>query len=292
MSFLFIVKSLQKDKHKSPKFKFHIFKYTPLKTILSTSLLLTVISVMLIFGTNGNSMFTSFGTQTKKGNNFYEMLQLDYFTNDPIDESYETFTRENAKIINVNDQILDKKYGVRVYGIDSDNSLKLLIDNNIENNLLLEQGTIISEYVHFNLGVEIGDEIILSIDDEELIYTVVGISNELIENNLFILKTDLNNIYSLDNTYYNGVYAADEFYESNKIIRRVNYETGLEDILSTLRASSIIVNFILTLSIGLSLFVFALVIMNYLSDNRLNISILMSSKLLAGFVNKCCKSSS
>lgn len=276
ISFIFIRLALRPDKKKSPKYRFKLFKFTPIKTVLSSLLLLTTISVMIIFGLNGNSMFSAFSEETKLGNNYNEMLFLDYFTDEPLDEKHESFTKVSGKISSINGDEPTNRYGVRIYGIEPDNSLKLLIENEIENNLLLNDGVIISAYVQYNLDIKIGDEIVLTIEEQEHPYKVVGVSNELIENNVFVKKSDLNSIFTLSDEHYNGVYTSDDTYESIMISSRVNYDQGLTDMLNILKASSIIVNFILILSVTISLFVFVLVLINYLSDNRLNISILKS----------------
>ena len=286
VSFIFIRISLQRDKKKSPKVKLRAFKYTPIKTVLSSALLLLSISIMIIFGLNGNSMFSSFSETTKLGNNYNEMLLLDYFTNEDLDENYEPLTRLRGKITNINGDDLDKTYGIRIYGIDPTNDVKLLIDNEVENNLLLEDGVIISRYAEYNLGVKVGDVIKFTVQDTEFEFTVVGVNNELIENNMFMSRSVLNTTYSFNSnesdSYYNGLYTTDDNYESESIKDRLNYVQGLDDVIRLLRTSGIIINFILILSIIIGVFVFSLVIINYLFDNRLNIAILKS----IGFNNK------
>lgn len=276
ISFIFIQFSLRRNLKKSPKIKFRLFKYTPTKTVISSSILLLSLSIMMIFGLNANSMFEDFAEVTKLGNNYYEMLRLDYFTNDEVDDSYQTFTREYGKFTSINGYELDNHYGVRVYGLDSDNDLKLLINNDIENNTLLEDGIIISEYTKEKSNLEIGDEVVLNVKDTEYTYTIVGITNELIENSIYMKKEDLNQAFYLDNTYYNGIYTTDDLYESDHVIQRINYQNGLEDVLLLLDSSSIIANFIITLSLISSVFIFALILMNYMDDNKTNIAILKS----------------
>jgi putative ABC transport system permease protein len=235
---------------------------------------------MILFAVNANSIFSDFLEETKVGNNFEEALRLNYFQNDIVDEDYQTFTRLRVKATSVNDQDVD--FSFAMYGIDPDNNLKLLIDNNIENNQLLNDGIIISEYLSYNENIFVGDTIDFNVKGTEYSYVVVGINNELIENNAFMLKEDLNLSYNLDNTYYNGIYTDDLLYQSTNIEARISYSNALDEIASTLRASTNIVNFILILSTILSLFMFGFIITNYLSDNRLNISILKS----IGYNNK------
>jgi len=282
ISFIFIRLSLLKDKKKSPKVKLRLFKFTPIKTVISTFILLISVSTMVIFGLNGNSMFSAFAEETRLGNNYDEMLFLDYYTDDPLEEKHEPISNTRGKITHINSNQLDKNYGLRIYGINPSNDLKLLVENDAQNNLLLEDGVIISAYTQYNTGVKIGDEITISIQDQDLVYEIKGISNELIENNMFMNITDLNEVFNLDNTSYNGVFSFDDTYESEHIIKRVDYNQGLQDILNILTASSVVINFVLILSVFISIFVFMMILINYLADNRLNISILKS----IGFNNK------
>ena len=274
ISYLFIRYSIKEKQYKKRFIKLRIFKFTPFRTIASTFVIMLTVSVMMLFGTNGNTMFDTFLEETKQGNNFEEMLLLDYFTDEAIDESYEPFTRQSGKITTINNIELEKTYGLRVYGINPTNDIKLLINNDVTNNSLVEEGVIISEYVRYNLGIDIGDTIIVTIKDEPLEYEVMGVSNELVENNIFINIVDINDVFNLDETYYNGIYTTDNEFHSDDIIQRINYDQGLRDISRLLDASSIIINYILILSALISVFTFVLLITNYLSDNKLEISIL------------------
>lgn len=266
------------SKKKSGKYRKHfkLFKFTPFKTITTTFILFTSIALMIIFGLSSNSMFTAFVDETKLGNNYEEMINLQYMIDDHVDLEYQTYTKSTSKIIKINNVDLDELYNSFVYGIDPTNNLKLLLENNQENNLLLENGVIISDYLHTATGITIGDEVTFTIGEYETSETVVGISNELIENSIFMKKETLNSYYGLDNSFYNGIYVTDNLYESNYITSRIDYQNSLEEFTSLLNASSLIMGFLVILSIILSLYIFSLIIVTYLNDNRINIAILKS----------------
>ncbi len=263
---------------KKEKYRKHlkIFKFTPFKTIVTTFILFISIALMIIFGLSSNSMFTAFVEETKLGNNYFEMVNLQYMTDNTVSEDYQTFTKTFTKITSVNNIDLNENYNTVVYGIDPSNNLKLLIENSIENNLLLYDGVIISDYLHTATNINIGDEITYTVGDYESTEKVVGISNELIENNFFVEKESLNSFYGLDNTYYNGVYITDNLYESNLITSRIDYQNSLDEFTSLLNISNLIMGFLVTLSIILSLYIFSLILITYLNDNKINIAILKS----------------
>jgi putative ABC transport system permease protein len=263
-------------KPKVKKVRLRIFKFTPLKTVLQTFALFLTISIMITFGLNGNSMFTAFIDYTKEGNNFENMINLQRLTNDPVDENYQTYTYTPTKIIKVNSRPLKSSQASTLYGIKSNNSLKLLINNDIDNNNKLGDGTIISEYLQTKLNLKVGDSLTFTVGSVESTEEIVGVSNELLENNLFILQSKLNDFYQLDDTYYNGVYTIDDLYESEFIVTKISYRNSLEEFSSILNISSLIINFLVILSIIISIFIFTLIIMNYYSDNRISIAILKS----------------
>lgn len=275
-NYLYIYFTVSRKKQKKYKKHFKVFKYTPLKTITTTFILFTTISVMIVFGLSSKSMFTAFVDETKLGNNFYEMVNLQYMTDDLVRSDYQTYTKTRSQVSKINNIDLDSKYNTIIYGIDPTNNLKLLIENDVQNNQLLADGVIVSDYLHTATGVKIGDEITFNIGEYQTTQEVVGISNELIENNLFINKELLNSFYGLDNSYYNGVYITDNLYDSMLITSRIDYQNSLDEFTSLLNISSLIMGFLVTLSIILSLYIFSLVLLTYINDNRINIAILKS----------------
>jgi len=258
------------------RFRFRLFKFVPIRTALTTSILFITIGIMLIFGLNGNSMFTSFVEETKLGNNFNTMVNLRYMTNSDHLDTYDEYTKVPGKIVQVNSTRLKKEESTTIYGINPDNNLKLLINNNIDNNLLLNDGIVISDYLKTSLNLKINDMITFEVGGIESTEKIVGFSNELIENNFFIKKDTLNSFYDLDNTYYNGLYVTDDDYDDPFIVSRLDYQNSIDEVASILNISTIILNILLVLSICLSLFIFSLIIIGFFTDNKIEIAILKS----------------
>lgn len=276
INYIFIYITVSAKKKSKKRKHLRVFKFTPFRTVLTSLLLFSIISIMIVFGLSSNSMFTAFVDESKLGNNYSEMINLQYMVNDPLSNDYETYTKEVCSILSVNGVELNDNYKSSIYGIDPTNDLKLLINNDIDNNLLLEDGLIISDYLHSALSVNIGDEITFTIGNHEVTQTVVGISNELVENNLFMTKETLNSFYGLDNTYYNGIFITDDLYENEYIQTRIDYQNSLDEFASLLNISNIIMGFLVVLSIVLSIYMFSLVLISYLNDNKVNIAILKS----------------
>lgn len=273
-NYIFIYQAVSDKKRIKYRKHLRVFRFTPFKTVLTTFVLFLTISVMIIFGLSSKSMFTDFVDETKLGNNFSEMVNLQYMSNDLLDPNYESFTKASSKIIKINDIDLNESYNTVVYGIDPSNNLKLLIENDVDNNQLLNEGIVISDYLHTLLSLNIGDEITFLIGNKETTENIVGISNELIENNIFINKETLNSYFGLDNTYYNGVYVTDNLYNNEYVNTRIDYQNSLDEFASLLNISSLIMGFLVILSIILSLYIFSLILITYFNDNKTDIAIL------------------
>lgn len=276
LTYIFTLHNLNKKKKTIKKINLRLFRFIPTKTVVTSFVLFTTISIMITFGLNGNSMFSAFVDTTKLGNNYEAMINLRYMTNSDHLDTYEEYTFTGTKITQVNSKALKKIKYSTVYGINPDNKLKLLIENNPDKNSLVNDGIIISDYLHTALNLKVGDSITFELSGLEVTDKIVGISNELIENNFFISKTKLNSYYDLDNSYYNGLYVTDNSYESPYILATIDYQNSLDEFSAILNISSMILNFLLVLSVALSLFIFGLIIINYFNDNRGNIAILKS----------------
>ena len=281
VSYIFIYITIDKKKKTIKRIKLKIFKYIPLKTVTQLSIIFILINSILLFGLNGNNMFSEFVDVTSLGNNYEEMVVLRYFDNSVVDEDYETFTRIYGSINSINNNELDN-YRTTIYGINDSVTMKALIDNDIQQNSLLDEGAIISEYLAELTNAEIGDTITFTVGADEITYVIKGISNELIESNIFIRQNELNELYGLDEDMYNGIYTDDDAYSSSIIQMRLNYNKSVLEVTSILNISSIIISIISVLSIILGLYIFGLLMILYLTENKHNIAILQS----LGYTNK------
>jgi putative ABC transport system permease protein len=286
INYIFILYNLNKKDKTVYKFKIRIFKFTTVKTIFTTSLLFLTISIMITFGLNGNSMFSAFIDKTKLGNNYAEMVNLQYMTNTDHLDTYHEYTNMPGRITEVNSKTLKNFQSTTIYGINPDNELKLLIDNDITNSLLLNDGIIVSDYLKTSLNIKVGDTLSFEIGGVVVTEEIVGFSNELIENNFFTTKEKLNSYFNLDNTYYNGLYVTDYSYQNPYITSRIDYQNSLDEFGEILNVSSIVLNFLIILSILLSLFIFILVLVSYFIDNRFNIAVLKSVGYNNSEINK------
>ncbi len=277
ISYLFTINTISKTiNHKDVE---KVYKY---RSFITEALLFVILSFLLLFGFSGANIFDDFTSYTKKGNHYAEMINLRYITNDPVDSSYETYTRLSANITAINSIEIDNKQATTIYGIDPSTKLKILIDDNEQNNLLVTEGFIASQFLKDTLNLKIGDVITLKVNAVYIDQKVVGFSNELLENNLFTDKAVLNAALGLSNDYYNGVYTTDTLYESQNIVSRISYTKSIDDFSKILNVSSIIISYLVVLSVFISIIALYLMMLNFLRAKQKEIALLR----VIGYYNK------
>jgi putative ABC transport system permease protein len=281
INYIFIQLSLR-DKKRHTKRRLKISKLIENKTLVSTSILFFTISVLLVFGMNGNSMFDAFVDETKTGNHFTEMINLQYMTDEDHLDTYENYTKITGKIKEVNSRTLKTVKTTTIYGILPTSQLKRLINDEISNNLLLNDGVIVSDYLYTELDLKIGDTLTFEVGGITDTLPIMGVSNELIENNFYMSIDTLNGYFNLDSNYYNGLFTTDYNYDSPYTISRIDYNNSVEEMSSILNISSLIINYLVVLSVVLGLFIFTLILMNFFRDHRQEFAIFKS----LGYENK------
>lgn len=271
--YLKIRRSLTSKKASYPKNRH--FKYTPLKTLVPITLLLLFIGLFIHIGLNGSKMFNAFVDHTKQGNHFTEMLNLSSTTTAPIPQGYEPYNRENTIIKAINDTPLDDPFRTTLYAIDADTTLKRLINDDISNNQLLKDGIIISDYLSDLKALAVGDTLTFTIGNATISKDIVGISNELIESNIFLLRDTYLDLYDIDATHYNGLFANDDQYPNTNVFTRINYDESIDEFFAVLNISTLILNMLLTLGIIIAIYLLILVLLDYNTQHQKDIALLM-----------------
>lgn len=252
-----------------------IFKFVPIKTLVYTLILFLSIGVFVHVGVLASNMFSDFIDTTKTGNHYEEMINLQYYENDPLKDSYESYTKETITITSINHNEITPKRTM-LYGIDSDTSLKRLIDDDVTNNALLLEGIIISDYLSTQLALDMGDSISFTLGSVSLTKEIVGISNELIDSNIFMLKSEMLAQLGFNYDAYNGIYTTDHTYDHPYITSRIDYNASVDQMADVLTISTYILNVLLTLSVIIGLYLFILVMIEYNDTQSINIAILKS----------------
>jgi putative ABC transport system permease protein len=265
--------SLTSKKPSYPKIR--LFKYTPLKTLAPITLLLLFVGLFIHTGLNGSGMFSDFVEHTKKGNHFTEMINLSETTNKVIPEGYEPFNRENTTIKAINHTVLDDPFRTTLYAIDADTTLKRLINDDISSNQLLNKGIIISDYLSDLKGLNVGDTLSFTIGNATITEDIVGISNELIESNIFLLRDTYLDLYNIDDAHYNGLYAKDDAYPNTIVFTRINYDESIDEFMAVLNISTLILNTLLILGIIIAIYLLILILLDYHTHHQKDIALLM-----------------
>ena len=267
------IKNLMQFKNKGSHIK--LFKYTPLKTLFTSGILFLFVGLFIQTGLNGGDMFSEFVEHTKEGNHFEEMVNLENYTNETYSNGYEPYIRENVTFTEINGVPVEESFRTAAYAIDTGTTLKRLINDDASSNLLLNDGIIISEFLQDLKDLEIGDSITFKLGESTFTKEIVGISNELIESNFFMLKTELLESYNLDNTYYNGLYATDNFYPNENVVTRINYDSSIEEFTEVLTISTMILNVLLILGSFIAVYLLFLILLDFNHNYKKDIAILL-----------------
>ena len=269
VSYLFILLQL---KDKKQRYKKSILKYSTLPKEFLSFVIFVIISILLLFGLNSNSLFDTFKETTTMGNHYDKFIFLKTFTNDELNDGNEGYTRIKSIISIVNNKELDDILGTSLYGIDENGENKILIDDDPLNNQLIKTGFIISRYMSESNDIGIGDVITLEFNNTSVTREVLGISNELFESSVFMDIKSLNEAFSLDETYYNGIYTNTTFTEDANVKQVLDYDNTVDEMITVFNISSSLLRIITTISILLALFIFVISLYTYIDDNIVNIS--------------------
>lgn len=273
------IRRLMKFKEKTVKSR--LFKYTPLKTLLTSGILFLFVGLFIQTGLNGGDMFSEFVEHTKEGNHFEEMVNLENYTNTPVPEGYEPYIRENVIFKEINGIPLEESFRTAAYAMDADTTLKRLVNDDITNNSLLNDGIIISEFLQDLQNLEIRDTVTFTVGEVSFTKEIVGISNELIESNLFMLKSELLESFDIDNDYYNGLFAIDSNYPNDNVLTRINYDSSIDEFTEVLTISTMILNVLLVLGSIIAIYLLFLILLDFNHNYQKDIAILMG----LGFTN-------
>jgi putative ABC transport system permease protein len=269
ISYLFTIKTISNSLQNKHQKHHHQWK-----SLITQSGLFVILSFLLIFGFGGSDMFEDFTSFTKKGNHYVEMINLRYMTKSTLQSDYETYTRISTNVVAVNSQDLPDAQSSTLYGIDPSSSLKRLINDDIQSNELIQDGFVVSQYLKDSLNLQIGDELTIQVGTSTMNYPIVGFSNELLENNLFLAKELVNAQFDLTPDYYNGIYTTDTNYQSPDIVSRINYTQSIDDFSQILNVSSLLIGYLVLLSIFISAIALYLVLLNFLRSHQTDIALL------------------
>ncbi|TVP87269.1 MAG: ABC transporter permease, partial [Alkalicoccus sp.] len=131
-------------------------------------------------------------------------------------EAYADPLREAANIPEDAERFLAYPYGsyeeetAALHGLEPDNTLHRLYDDSGEDiTREIENGVIISETMRMKFGLDIGDTLLLGVDQEEVEVTVRGVSEEYISDKVYFDRETLSLLLTDDQSeeLYSGIYS-------------------------------------------------------------------------------------
>lgn len=187
-----------------------------------TSFCTGMLIVLVLIGMN---LFNSLIDQTFGKLNYNHVVN--YYTpqidGDVEDDLILSVSKEIIKVKDSTgkEKSLEEKIEVTLNGIDSEIKYLVITDEK-ENNLIplisSDDNIVINESISKRGNIQVGDKVVISHNDEEIEYNVVGINKEYLGNNVYINRAELSKILGFTKVVYNQKYSNQEKYtDMNKI---------------------------------------------------------------------------
>ena len=223
---------------------------------LMRSLLLMFVSVLLLVSFLGRDLISDYQAQTLQGKHFESMVYLNHFDDTPRTEG-EVFLYGNINLVAVNDTFLSDRRVVQSYGFKPDQTLYRLIDDKVSSNQLLESGVVVSTHFSVSEAINVGDELMVEVFGDRFTFTVVGVSDELVESALYFDFETLNRMHGFtDQLVYNGYFTNEAVSSAIGAFRIVNYRAIVEEVELLFTVTNRVITALMLLSSVLALFMF------------------------------------
>lgn len=249
---------------------------TPLKLTLTRyrnglfkGLLFFIISTLLLFSLFTATMVETFKTTTTKGNDYaYNVVlaQLDNTTRSEI----EPYTLVNGEITFINGRFLYEPLNLQVYGIDQESTLKTLYTSGKAINTgVLTNGVILSKHASITHDLDVLDSVTLKVGGLNQTFTVLAISDELIESALYIDQHTLNSMLGVSDDYYNAYYTMERPSDSDRsILRIIEYDRVVLEIETLFNLSNQLTEILMIFATLIALTMFYFLIHKEFNDKR------------------------
>ena len=251
-------------------------------TAFATGLLITLTLI-------GSTLFNSVMDESFKDLNFNYMVS---YTSLESDESEDDLLLQiTTNVVRVEDKNnkpkdeLKEDYTLTLNGIDS--NLKHMKITDKDGNDLLKQLTdktiIINENIKKILNVDIGDYIVISINDEEESYEVVGSVNTYLGFTCYTKRDKLSEVLGFEDSIYNLKYTNDTKYENvsklekeeaDKIGMIFSFEDLKENIYSTMEVYNISIYIVIFFAAIMVLVIIAVIANIIVEENKKTISLM------------------
>lgn len=204
------------------------FKYSLASRSIGKLFIVTVTSfatgMLIVLTLIGMNLFNDMVESSFEGMKFDYMAYMNNQYVDKIDEEDDVVFNISLSLKEVLDQEgeekeienLEENESIGVIGLDKDAKMIELVNDKEESilNLLDENSIIVSKNMKEYLQLAIGDKIVLQNGEDNLTYTVVGFSNELMSFAAYVDREVLSKQLGYEEPVYNVIYSKNAKYKS------------------------------------------------------------------------------
>ncbi len=214
------------------------FKYSLASRSIGKLLIVTVTSfgagMLIVLTLMGINLFKSAIDESFKGMNYdYIVYMNNYYPNNNTDDTY--LLQTDAKLKKANNEELDED--ITLSGIDNDASnITLLNDENKDlKQLLKENEVIVSVNMKEKYNLKENDEVIVSLNDKNITYKIVGFNNDYFSYTIYQERNYLSKELGFNDKVYNIIYSKDKKYSNLSTLSedesgKINYVMSLTDL--------------------------------------------------------------
>ncbi len=254
-SYLYVYVLLHKM-HQAQNITVRKMRFKKVYLTVIRSILLVFISVLLLVSFFARDLIDDYQSQSLQGKHFETMVLLNHYREMPKEDG-EGFIYGNLNLIAINDTFLRNRSVVLGYGFDPTQTMYRLKDDDLMSNQLLYEGVVVSTFFAVSESVEVGDELLIEVFGNRHAFTVVGISDELLESAIYFDIETLNSLFGFDDgLMYNGYFSEETITSEFGVFRIVNYRAIVDEVEMMFTLTNRIVTALMMLSSLLAIFMF------------------------------------
>jgi ABC-type lipoprotein release transport system permease subunit len=219
------------------------FKYSLASRSLGKLLIVSITSfgagMLIVLTLIGMNLFNTAIDQTFEGMNYdYLVYMNNYYDGETTEKDDQVLSVSTDLKEIVNKKIEKDDTAISLVGIDQDiQSVKILNEakEDIKNLLTEKNNIIISKNMQEYFDLEINDELVLEMNNQKYTYKIVGISNEIMNFNVYIDRENLSKDLGFSKKVYNVIYSSDSKYKNmNELeedtVNKITYVMSFQDL--------------------------------------------------------------
>lgn len=210
-----------------------------------------------------------YGFSDRMIGDFYSSKEYQY-------EAVVDFSKEIPELVDGEEKFLDGQVfiddnAIMVKGLDIDNKLYRVYDNNDDITEKLEYGAIINKALALELGLNKNDSIILKFQDKEINTIIVDVSDNGSSATLYLKRNLLGKLYGNEDLY-SGVYSKNMISDKYKVV--INKQNILDQAESMNGFMNIAIGIMIGTSLLISILILYILTTLTVEDNYYSISLL------------------